>query len=420
MLTRTLALKTMLVALAGAAALSIVSIFLQNDLGWRLAGVAAIVGVATALAIPATPGEAGGRLKVFARVYLGMLAFGAATAVLAAWTDGTTPFPELFVLWLLLWVPSLLAAAPALHSRDGAERALVLAEAVSIGGAGIACGLGLARLVLDLGFGIGSTGLWSGIGESFLILGPSVTAAAAAIGLRRSSTSRLTPLPAASAIDRVAGVLGIVASGAVCVASLASVILHETAMTAQDAPIPGVVRALEPLAVTAAAPAVAAAAWCFLGLTVVPGFLRYLRHLSVFAILLTGLLVSAVQWMIFVENSPYGWSDHAFLAQMTFAFSVLAGSSLLAALVLMRVHRSRPHVGGRIARVDWRCPRCGRREVIALGVHSCPECGLSAEVRVRDDRCAACGYDLHGIPVDAVHCPECGNARQRPDAPALL
>jgi predicted RNA-binding Zn-ribbon protein involved in translation (DUF1610 family) len=41
-------------------------------------------------------------------------------------------------------------------------------------------------------------------------------------------------------------------------------------------------------------------------------------------------------------------------------------------------------------------------------------------VRVRDDRCAACGYDLHGIPVDAVHCPECGNARQRPDAPALL
>ena len=85
--------------------------------------------------------------------------------------------------------------------------------------------------------------------------------------------------------------LALTASGAVCIASLASVILYETATTSQDAPIPGVVRALEPIAVTAAAPAVAAAAWCFLGLTVVPGFLRYLRHLSVFAILLTGLLV---------------------------------------------------------------------------------------------------------------------------------
>jgi predicted RNA-binding Zn-ribbon protein involved in translation (DUF1610 family) len=274
--------------------------------------------------------------------------------------------------------------------------------------------------VLDLAFGGGPRGFGDEIGQGFLILGPSITAAAAATGLRRNSTSRLAPLPAPSTADRVVGAVGLVASLGVTFASLASALLQEAAWTSQSAPIPGVVRALEPLAVTAAAPAVAAAAWCFLGLTVVPGFLRYLRHLSVLAILLTGLLVSVVQWMIFLEDSPYGWSDHAFLAQMTFAFSVLAGSSLLAALVLMRVHRSRPHVGGRIARVDWRCPRCGRREVIALGVHSCPECGLSAEVRVRDDRCAACGYDLHGIPVDAVHCPECGNERQRPDAPALL
>lgn len=421
MLTRSLALKVLLAALGIAAVLAMASIFVQNNLGWRLSGIAAIVGVSIALAIPATPSEGGGRIRLLGRVYLSVLGFGSAVAVLAAWTDGMTPLPELLAQWILLCVPSFLVAAPALHSRDGNERALAPAEWIAMVGAGLACLVGIGRILLDAPTGAlaGDHGLWRGLSEGFMILGPSLTAAAAATGLRRASTSRTTPLPKAGRVDRVAGFVGVAASLATSAALLGGFALQDLFLATQDTPMPLAVPALEALAGTTATVAVASAAWCFIGLTPVPGVLRFLRHLSALALLMTGTLLSTVSWQGVLSGGSPGLSRLEFVRQTTFASAVLAGASLLAALVLMRVHRSRPHVGGRIGRVDWRCPRCGRREVVALGAFCCSECGLSAEVRVRDDRCASCGYDLRGIAADAIHCPECGHERQRPDAPAL-
>lgn len=421
MLTRALALKGLLVLLGTAAALAIVSIFLQMDLGWRLSGVSAVLGVAIALAIPVVPTAAGTRLTPFGAVYLGFLAFGAICATVSILTDGESPWIDLVGLWTLLGVPLLGATAPALASRANTDRALDLAERVSIGGAALVAAAALALTIPDRRFAPAwIDGLWSGIEYGFVMLGSVVPAAACATGLRRPSKARFAALPPATRVDRAVGAIGFLAALATLLASLAA--LAVPAVLAQDggAVMPESVQALWPFAATTAPVAVAAGAWCYLGLTVVPGPFRFLRHLSAAALLATGTVLAAGYWL---ELSHLATFQPPFLSELlgrlTFAFAVLAGTSLLAAIVFMRIHRARPFAGERIARVDWRCPRCGRREIIALGGHTCGECGLSAEIRVRDDRCPACAYDLRGIPVDAPRCPECGHERQRP-APASL
>ena len=105
------------------------------------------------------------------------------------------------------------------------------------------------------------------------------------------------------------------------------------------------------------------------------------------------------------------------LGRVAAGLGIVAGCAALATLVLWLVQRLMARGDERLESVAVEavsviCPRCGKRETIALGEEArgsgkCGKCGLGIEVKVTEARCA-CGYLLYGNT--SGRCPECGKA----------
>jgi uncharacterized membrane-anchored protein YitT (DUF2179 family) len=58
--------------------------------------------------------------------------------------------------------------------------------------------------------------------------------------------------------------------------------------------------------------------------------------------------------------------------------------------------------------IDLTCPRCRRRQHLAVGRSACRDCGLRYSIEIEEPRCRQCEHLLVGTTSD--RCPECGTA----------
>ena len=399
MLTRSLVLKSMLVALAASALLGLAAIFLDSALANRILQTAVLIAVASALMIPAAARDASTRIDLYQRFHLGYIIIATLLLMMVIWSSGMSGnlLEGLIATWFALGIPAYLVATPALFHRRREDRALALAESIAIWGA----------LVVLLGtcaaFMIGST-TWNSSSDSlligFIMLAATVAAATSAVGWRAASTSRFNATPAPSALDRRLAPIGIGCAACAGILGGIAVITGNNFRPASE---------WWPATVLFGALATAIGVWNLLGLSRCASALRFLRHLASTSVLALGLILTYALWL----DMPWG-SRSEFRDQLVLAFAVVASTSIIGALILMRIHRGRAFDADPITSIEWKCPRCSVQSAIALGENSCAGCGLAVLIDFRDDRCPGCGYNLSGMPASSTNCAECGRARQMP------
>ncbi len=400
MLTRSLVLKSMLVALAASALLGLAAIFLDSALANRILQTAVLIAVASALMIPAAARDASTRIDLYQRFHLGYIIIATLLLMMVIWLSFASiqMWQGLIGTWFALGIPAYLVATPALFHRRREDRALALAESIAIWGA----------LVVLLGtcaaFMIGST-TWNSSSDSLLIgfiaLAATVAAATSAVGWRAASTSRFNATPAPSALDRRLAPIGI--GCAACAGILGGIAVIITR------PVANSPSQWWTATVLLGALATAIGVWNLLGLSRCASALRFLRHLASTSVLALGLILTYALWL----DMPRGPLSE-FMGQLVLAFAVVASTSIIGALILMRIHRGRAFDADPITSIEWKCPRCSVQSAIALGENSCAGCGLAVLIDFRDDRCPGCGYNLSGMPASSTNCAECGRARQMP------
>lgn len=400
MLTRSLVLKSMLVALAASALLGLVAIFLDSALANRILQTAVLIAVASALMIPAAARDASTRIDLYQRFHLGYIIIATLLLMMVIWLSFASiqMWQGLIKTWFALGIPAYLVATPALFHRRREDRALALAESIAIWGA----------LVVLLGtcaaFMIGST-TWNSSSDSlligFIMLAATVAAATSAVGWRAASTSRFNATPAPSALDRRLAPIGI--GCAACAGILGGIAVIITR------PVANSPSQWWTATVLLGALATAIGVWNLLGLSRCASALRFLRHLASTSVLALGLILTYALWL----DMPRGPLSE-FMGQLVLAFAVVASTSIIGALILMRIHRGRAFDADPITSIEWKCPRCSVQSTIALGESSCAGCGLAVLIDFRDDRCPGCGYNLSGMPASSTNCAECGRARQMP------
>ncbi len=400
MLTRSLVLKSMLVALAASALLGLVAIFLDSALANRILQTAVLIAVASALMIPAAARDASTRIDLYQRFHLGYIIIATLLLMMVIWLSFASiqMWQGLIKTWFALGIPAYLVATPALFHRRREDRALALAESIAIWGA----------LVVLLGtcaaFMIGST-TWNSSSDSlligFIMLAATVAAATSAVGWRAASTSRFNATPAPSALDRRLAPIGI--GCAACAGILGGIAVIITR------PVANSPSQWWTATVLLGALATAIGVWNLLGLSRCASALRFLRHLASTSVLALGLILTYALWLE-VPRGPLS----EFMGQLMLAFAVVASTSIIGALILMRIHRGRAFDADPITSIEWKCPRCSVQSTIALGESSCAGCGLAVLIDFRDDRCPGCGYNLSGMPASSTNCAECGRARQMP------
>ena len=390
----------MLVALAASALLGLAAIFLDSALANRILQTAVLIAVASALMIPAAARDASTRIDLYQRFHLGYIIIATLLLMMVIWLSFASiqMWQGLIVNWFALGIPAYLVATPALFHRRREDRALALAESIAIWGA----------LVVLLGtcaaFMIGST-TWNSSSDSLLIgcimLAATVAAATSAVGWRAASTSRFNATPAPSALDRRLAPIGI--GCAACAGILGGIAVIITR------PVANSPSQWWTATVLLGALATAIGVWNLLGLSRCASALRFLRHLASTSVLALGLILTYALWL----DTPRGPLSE-FMGQLMLAFVVVASTSIIGALILMRIHRGRAFDADPITSIEWKCPRCSVQSTVALGESSCAGCGLAVLIDFRDDRCPGCGYNLSGMPASSTNCAECGRARQMP------
>lgn len=390
----------MLVALAASALLGLAAIFLDSALANRILQTAVLIAVASALMIPAAARDASTRIDLYQRVHLGYIIIATLLLMMVIWLSFASiqMWQGLIVNWFALGIPAYLVATPALFHRRREDRALALAESIAIWGA----------LVVLLGtcaaFMIGST-TWNSSSDSlligFIMLAATVAAATSAVGWRAASTSRFNATPAPSALDRRLAPIGI--GCAACAGILGGIAVIITR------PVANSPSQWWTATVLLGALATAIGVWNLLGLSRCASALRFLRHLASTSVLALGLILTYALWL----DTPRGPLSE-FMGQLMLAFVVVASTSIIGALILMRIHRGRAFDADPITSIEWKCPRCSVQSTVALGESSCAGCGLAVLIDFRDDRCPGCGYNLSGMPASSTNCAECGRARQMP------
>jgi hypothetical protein len=406
MLSRTIVLRAMLVALAASALLGIASIFSPSALGKNLLLTAIDIAVASALLLPASPRDQGGRLDLGQRSCVGYIVISATLVGFACWRDSmpsNSVLSSLLLLWFLVGVPAIIVGAPALRSRRDADRSLALAESIMIWGAHAALLVPCALTLLGMGRNFNESLLTA---LAFVALGATVAAATSAIGRRSATTDGFATTPDATGFERRIAPIGIACAALAALAGAAALIEQYRNASAGlvSAPTPIMWTVMTALAAIAAPIGV----WNGLGLARVQSPLRFLRHAAAISIGMIAALVA------------YGLATHAFadranddlLWKLIWTCIVLASTSLVGSAVLMRLNRGRAIAADRIEAIAWRCPRCETRATIGLGESCCATCGLAVRIDFRDDRCPGCAYDLRGQPEGAPNCPECGRVRQ--------
>ncbi|MCA9286029.1 MAG: zinc ribbon domain-containing protein [Phycisphaerales bacterium] len=130
---------------------------------------------------------------------------------------------------------------------------------------------------------------------------------------------------------------------------------------------------------------------------------RWLRWSTIGAASAAGLLVSVVA-LEFLGPA----NRQEFMGRLIAAFAIAAGCGSLALLVLARLNRRvdfEPSLEPIVA-MTIVCPRCHKKQSIAVGDARCDNCALRIHTRIEDPRCPSCGYALYRLESD--RCPECG------------
>lgn len=98
------------------------------------------------------------------------------------------------------------------------------------------------------------------------------------------------------------------------------------------------------------------------------------------------------------------------------AAGIVTACGTLALLVLARLNRRVDYepLLPELSEITVVCPRCRKKQSLALGDSACPSCSLRISIRIEDPRCPQCDYVLYGLTSD--RCPECGTVIG--DAPA--
>ncbi len=406
-MSRPIVLRTMLVVLGIATALSIYSIFAGSDVSWRIVGTAFTLAIAIGLVVPCVPGDAGQRTDMLQRTLIGHWLFGGALVVGVIWFGmGLSPFWTREWLWIWMWLgnPAILVAALAMRHRRKQERALARAETIAIVGALTSVAAGFAIGTLPTGRGIEHA-----FELGFILLGGTVMMAMSAFGLRRPSTDRFSTIPDRTKVTAAIGAVGVALAGVWCV--LAAFKSIDGAMAARVGlnPPMGTTSTVWLLSIAAACVSVPCGIASVLGIARIKGPLRWIGRFAIASAASLGGL-NAYQALASIGSFQV-WQD-PLVGQLNWALVVSSTAALVASLVVMRINRGRIIADEPINRLDWICPRCALKSEIAPGAHTCSGCGLFASIMLRDDRCPKCGYDLHAQPADAPHCPECGRERQ--------
>jgi hypothetical protein len=102
--------------------------------------------------------------------------------------------------------------------------------------------------------------------------------------------------------------------------------------------------------------------------------------------------------------------DVSFIERCMAAGAIVTGCGTLALVVLARLNRRIDVAAGGEALTDIVviCPRCRKKQSLAIGDAACAACGLRISTRVEEPRCPTCDYLLIGLTSD--RCPECGTA----------
>jgi hypothetical protein len=141
---------------------------------------------------------------------------------------------------------------------------------------------------------------------------------------------------------------------------------------------------------------------------------RWVRSGTIAAAIVTALMV-----VLFVTKDKFPAAlpiEADLLGRFMQAAGIIAACGTLALLVLERINRKADAEPGSIelAEVVLFCPRCRRKQSLAVGNSVCTSCGLRISIRVEEPRCANCDYLLRGLTSD--RCPECGAAIASPVA----
>lgn len=142
---------------------------------------------------------------------------------------------------------------------------------------------------------------------------------------------------------------------------------------------------------------------------------RWLLRGTIAAALAAALGVNVVVWM------EYTVSDDL-ISRCIGAAGILAACGSLALLVLARINRrvDAPEYTAEITQMSITCPRCRRRQDVAIGPSECSQCRLRFHIRLEEPRCPNCDYLLYGLT--SGRCPECGaliSQANTPLAPAI-
>lgn len=404
---RQIFLRAMLVILGIAAVLGIYAVLTGSDISWRIVGSAVTLAMQFGFMLPFLPADARGRTDLLQRAVIGHLSLGGALIIATIWLHdqpsvGRT-FSESMMLWIFLGNPALLVAMPALRHRRGGDRALARAEIVAIVGSAISFGTALAALLLPVGVRLDES-----FALGFVLLGGAALTAMCAIGIRAPSTDRFAPLPSPTLFDRSIASAGALAAAGATICGLLGVLQGILAAPIGFAPPPTPSGFWTASTVLASA-AVPCGTACVLGLSRVQGASRWIGRIAILCTVCLGALIAFMAIESHRDRDP--WGD-VFLARLNGALAIASGAAIFASLIVMRVQRGRRFEDDPIDRISWACPRCATKSQIEPGHHTCSSCGLSVSIALRDDRCPKCGYDLHGQPLDARNCPECGRERQ--------
>jgi hypothetical protein len=128
---------------------------------------------------------------------------------------------------------------------------------------------------------------------------------------------------------------------------------------------------------------------------------RWLLTGTIAAALAVGVGVNIFVWI----GQPIG---DDLLTRCIGAAGILAACGSLALLVLARINRRIDAEGGavEVTQMSLTCPRCRRKQDVAIGSSECSQCRLRFHIRLEEPRCPNCDYLLYG-PL-AEYCPECG------------
>lgn len=124
--------------------------------------------------------------------------------------------------------------------------------------------------------------------------------------------------------------------------------------------------------------------------------------------LLVATIAAAIVTAAAVDGHAF-WRDSLLpFSRLAAAAGILAACGTLALLVLARLNRGvrLENLVREFADITLVCPRCRRKQKLALGDSACSACGLRITTQIEEPRCNRCGYLLYVLTSDA--CPECG------------